>query len=91
MFSFCEQYYFIIFLLFFLDYTLLLDLHFLILAVIAQTFNPISELVIPLGVPTEEEKSEIEIHPVTVEANTRMCSISFRVIQIFLYLLGSAH
>ena len=29
-------------------------------------FNPIAEIVIPIGIPTEDAKSEIEIHPVDV-------------------------
>ena len=35
-------------------------LYFLIPAVTAQIFNPITELVISLEVPTKEEKAEIE-------------------------------
>ena len=30
-------------------------------------FNPIPELVIPIGIPTKEANAEIEIHPVIVE------------------------
>ena len=41
---------------------------FLIPAVIAQIFNPIAELVIPIGIPIKGAKTEIEIHPVNVEA-----------------------
>ena len=44
-------------------------------AVIAQIFNPIAKLVIPIGIPTKEEKSGIEVHPVIVEAKIRKCSI----------------
>ena len=33
---------------------------FLIPAVIAQIFNPIAELVIPIGIPTKEAKEEME-------------------------------
>ena len=47
---------------------LYLNLYFLIPAVIAQIFNPIRELVIPLGIPIKEVKPKIEIHPVIVEA-----------------------
>ena len=43
---------------------LTIDLYFLIIAVIEQVFNPIAELVIPIGIPIKEVKSEI--HPVTV-------------------------
>ena len=58
-------------LLLFLNY----DLYFLIPAVIGQIFNPAEEFVIPIGIPTKETKAEIEIHPVTAEANIRNCSI----------------
>ena len=34
---------------------------------IAQIFNPIAELVTPVGVPIKEAKAETEIHPVIVE------------------------
>ena len=37
---------------------LIIDLYFLIAAVIAQVFNPISELVIPIGIPSKEAKAE---------------------------------
>ena len=46
---------------------LILDLYLLIPAVIAQIFNPIVELVIPIGIPTKEEKAEMETHPVILE------------------------
>ena len=54
---------------------LIIDLYFLIPTVIAQIFNPIEELVIPVGIPTKEAKAEIETHPVIVQAKTRKCSI----------------
>ena len=54
---------------------LIIDLYFLIPAVIAHIFNPIAELVIPLGVPVREAKAEIEIHLVNVEAKIRKSSI----------------
>ena len=37
------------------------DLEFLSPAVIAQIFNPIAELVIPISIPTKEAKPGIEI------------------------------
>ena len=52
------------FFLFFLT----IDLYFLIPVVVAQTFNLIAELLIPMGVPSEEAKVDTEIQPVTVEA-----------------------
>ena len=54
---------------------LIIDLHFSIPAVTRQVFNPIAELVIPIGIPTKEEKAEIQIHPVIVEPKIRELSI----------------
>ena len=54
---------------------LIIDLRFLIPAVIAQIFNPIAELVVPIGIPSKEAKVEIEIHPVIVEVKIMECSI----------------
>ena len=54
---------------------LIIDLYLLIPAVIAQIFNPIAELVIPVGIPIKEANKEIETHPVIVEAKIRKCSI----------------
>ena len=53
---------------------LIIDLYFLISAVIGKFFNPIAELVISIGTPIKEAKAEIEIHPVIVEAKLRECS-----------------
>ena len=44
---------------------LIVDLYLLVSAVIAQNFDPIVELVIPIGIPSKEAKAEIEIHVVT--------------------------
>ena len=46
---------------------LIIDLYFLIPAVITQIFIPIAELVIPIGILTKEAEAEIEAHPVIVE------------------------
>ena len=51
------------------------DLYFLIPAIIVQIFNPISEIVIPIGIPSKESKEEIKIHPVIAEAKIRKSSI----------------
>ena len=48
----------------FFFFFVIIDLYFLIPAAIAQVFNPISELLIPIGIPSREAKSEIEIDPV---------------------------
>ena len=47
---------------------LVIDLYFLISEVMAQIFNPITELVIPLGIPSKEEKAELEIRPIISKA-----------------------
>ena len=39
-------------------------LYFFIPIVIAQIFNPVTELVIPIVITIVEAKAEIEIHPV---------------------------
>ena len=51
------------------------DLYFLIPAVITQICNPIAELVIPIGIATEEGKGEMETHQVNVEMNISNCSV----------------
>ena len=40
-----------------------------------RIFNPIAELIIPIGTPGKEAKEEIEIHPVNAEAKIRKCSM----------------
>ena len=45
----------------------IIDLYFLIPAMIAQMFNPTTELVILTGTQTNEANAEIETQPVTVE------------------------
>ena len=46
---------------------LIIDLYFLIFAVIAQIFNPIAEFVIRIGISIKETKAEIKTHPIIVE------------------------
>ena len=50
----------------FVFFFLIIDLYFLIPAVIAQIFPKIAELVIPTGIPTKEANIEMETHPVIV-------------------------
>ena len=57
-----------------LFFFLIIDLYLLIPAVLAQTFNPIAELAVSIGIPTKEAKAEIEIHLVTAEAKIRKSS-----------------
>ena len=59
----------------FFFFFLIIDLYFLIPAVIAQIFNPIAELVIPIGIPTTEAKAEMKTHPVIVEITISKWSI----------------
>ena len=56
-------------------FLLIINLYFLVPAVIAQIFNPIAELVIPIRMPTKEAKGEMETYPVIVEAKIIKCSI----------------
>ena len=53
----------------------IIDLGFLIPAVIAQIYNPVAEFIIPIGTPIKEAKAEIKIHSVIVETKIRKCSI----------------
>ena len=59
----------------FFFFFLVIDLQFLIYAVIAQIFNPFVELVIPIGKPSKETNAESKIYPVIVEAKIRKSSI----------------
>ena len=57
----------------FIYFFLVIDFYFFIPAAIAEIFNPIEELVIPLGISRKEEKAEVAVHPVIVEAKIRKC------------------
>ena len=46
---------------------LIIDLYFLIPAVITQIFDLIVELVIPVGIPIKEAKAEMEMNPANVK------------------------
>ena len=59
----------------FFIFSLIIDLYFLIPAAIAQSFNPIAKLVVPVGISSKEAKAEIEIHPAIVQAKIRKFSI----------------
>ena len=56
---------------------LIIDLYFLIAALIPQISNYTVELVIPTGIPTKKAMAEIEIHPVMAETKIRKYSIWF--------------
>ena len=51
----------------FIFFFIIIDLYFLIPAITVQIFNPIAELIIPVGIPTKEAKAEMETHPVIVD------------------------
>ena len=51
----------------FFFFFLIIDSYFLIAPVIAQIFNPVTEFIIPIGIPIKEAKAEIEINPVIVQ------------------------
>ena len=57
------------------SFFLIIDLYFLIPAVITQIFNPTAELVIPTRITTKEAKAEMKIHAVTVETKISKYSI----------------
>ena len=55
----------------FFFFFLIIDLYFLVPAVISQIFNPIKELVISIGIAIKEAKAEIIMHPAIIEAKIR--------------------
>ena len=59
---------YIILLYFVFFFLIIIDLYFLLPAATAKIINPIAELVIPIGIPTNEAKAEMETHPVIAEA-----------------------
>ena len=61
---------------------LIIYLQFSIPAVITQIFNPITKLVVPIGIPTKEGKAEME-----VEVTISKSSIKFKTLQIILCFL----
>ena len=54
---------------------LIIDLYFLIPAVIAQIFNPIAEWAIYIRMSTKEARAEIETQPIIVEVKINKCSV----------------
>ena len=51
----------------FFFFFLIIDLYFLIPAVVKQIFNLTVELIIPIGILTKEAKAEMKTHSVIVE------------------------
>ena len=66
-------------------FSLIIDLYILIPEVIVQVFNPNAEIVIPIGIPSKEAKTEIEIHSITTEAKIRECSIECSIAQTYTF------
>ena len=54
---------------------LIISLYFLILAFISQVFIVIAKPAIPTDIPTKEENSDMETHPVTVESTISKWSV----------------
>ena len=59
----------------FFIFFLIIDLYFLIPALIAQIFSSIAQLLIRIGIPNKEAKAEMETHPVIVEITISKWSI----------------
>ena len=59
----------------FFFFFLIINLYILILAIIAQMFTPITELIISLEIWFKKAKSEMEIHTVTAKTKLRKCSV----------------
>ena len=59
----------------FFFFCLIIDLQFLIPAVVAEIFNSVAELVISVGITSKEAKKEMKIDSVTAEAKIRNCLI----------------
>ena len=59
----------------FFFFFLVIDVYFLIPAAIEQIFNPITELVITVRIPSKELKADIDIQLVIVEAKVGKRSI----------------
>ena len=64
----------------FFFFILVINIYFLIHKVI---FNPIVELLIPLGIPSKEAKAAIEIHLATAEVNIRNIQHNFELYKLF--------
>ena len=57
------------------SFFLITNLYFLIPAGTAQILSHIAELVTPIGIPRNEVKAEIEIHPIIAEAKIKVFNI----------------
>ena len=68
---------FLLAILFYRDFSafLIIYLYFLILAFISYIFLVITKPATPTDIPTKEESSELETHPLTVEAKISKWSV----------------
>ena len=68
----------------------MIDLYFLIPAMVAQIFNPIAEIVIPTGTQTNDANAEIKTQLVIVEDRISKFS-TFKYLHVFLYFCSLNH
>ena len=68
-----------------------IELYFLFPAAIAEMFNPIAELVVPIGIPSKEANVEIEIHPVIGEAKRESVQYNLVLYKPFCTFYTSIH
>ena len=68
----------------FFFFFLIIDLYFLTPTVIVQIFNPIAELIIPIGILKKDAKRTFETHVVIGEAKESMYSIDSKNRETFL-------
>ena len=66
---------------------MIIDLSFLIYEVIAQFYNPTTELTIPARTPTNKAYVKIEIQTLMTETKTINCSKYLKAFHNFLYFL----
>ena len=59
--------------MFYFYFFFIIDLYFLIWAVIVQIFNPNGELVILIVIPSNEANVAIDTQPLTAEMKIRKC------------------
>ena len=62
------------------SFFLIIDFYFFVPAVIAEVFNLFTELAIPIGVPTNEAKVQIETQSITAEMRKTECSKQFKLL-----------
>ena len=75
----------------FFFFYLIIDLYFLILAIIAKIINPIVELIMLLEISIKEAKSEMEIHTVAAKSKFRKCSIHLKLYKRFCSHYSTIH